>query len=48
MNLTDRTYLAVHLALGLLIFARHEHVPHWRPYLVWDIVAILLILLLVA
>ncbi len=46
MNFTDRAYLAVHVALGLLICARHEHVPHWPAYLAWDVVAILLILLL--
>jgi membrane-associated phospholipid phosphatase len=46
MNFTDRTYVAVHIALGLLICARHEHVSHWPAYLVWDVVAILLILIL--
>src|ERR1700744_1072097 len=46
MNFTDRTYLAVHLALALLLCARHENVAHWPAYLAWDIIAFLLILLL--
>jgi membrane-associated phospholipid phosphatase len=46
MNLTDRIYLAVHLALGLLVCVRHECVPHWPAYLAWNLAAAAIILLL--
>ena len=45
MNLTDRIYLAVNLALALLVCARHEHVPHWGGYLAWNLISIALIFL---
>ncbi len=46
MNLTDRIYLAVNLLLTLLICVRHERVPHWPAYVVWNLCAIVAILLL--
>ena len=46
MNLTDRIYVAVHLALTLLVLVRHNSVRHWPVYLVWNLVAIAAILLL--
>jgi membrane-associated phospholipid phosphatase len=46
MNLTDRIYLALHIVLTLLICVRHESTPHWAAYVVWNIVAIAIILLL--
>ena len=36
MNLTDRIYVAVHAALALLVCVRHERVPHWPAYVVWN------------
>jgi membrane-associated phospholipid phosphatase len=46
MNLTDRIYLAVHLALTLLVCVRHEQVEHWPVYAVWNVVAMVAIVLL--
>jgi membrane-associated phospholipid phosphatase len=46
MNLTDRIYLGVHVALSVLVLARHEHVPHWPAYVAWNLAAILAIVLL--
>src|SRR5208337_988366 len=46
MNLTDRIYLAVHVMLTLLLCARHERVGHWQGYIVWNLCAIVAILLL--
>jgi membrane-associated phospholipid phosphatase len=46
MNLTDRIYLAVHAFLALLICVRHERVPHWPAYAVWNVCVIGLIVLL--
>ncbi len=46
MNLTDRIYLAVHLALTLLVCVRHEHVEHWPAYVVWNLIAISVIVVL--
>lgn len=40
MNLTDRLYLAVHLALTLLVLARHQHIPRWPMYVVWNLAVI--------
>jgi membrane-associated phospholipid phosphatase len=43
MNLTDRIYLAVHIALTLLVVGRYPHIPHWPGYVVWNIAAVLAI-----
>ena len=44
MNLTDRIYLALHLALTVLVAARYDRVPHWPLYILWNAVAIAAIL----
>ena len=46
MNLTDRIYLAVHLALALLVCVRHDVVSRWPAYLLWNLVSVGIILLL--
>jgi membrane-associated phospholipid phosphatase len=46
MNLTDRIYVAVHLALTLLVFARWQQVTHWEWYVVWNTLAIAAIVFL--
>jgi len=46
MNLTDRIYLAVHLALTVLVCVRHELVPHWPAYVVWNTCAMIAIILI--
>ena len=46
MNLTDRVYLAVHVALTVLVCARLDVVPHWPRHLAWNAMAIATILLL--
>jgi membrane-associated phospholipid phosphatase len=46
MNLSDRIYLAVNLALALLVCVRHDTVPHWGGYLAWNLISIALIFLL--
>jgi membrane-associated phospholipid phosphatase len=46
MNLTDRIYVVVHLALTLLVCVRHETVPRWPAYVAWNVVAIAAIVLL--
>ena len=46
MNLTDRIYLGVHLALTLLVVARRDRIPHWPIYIAWNIAAILAIVIL--
>lgn len=46
MNLTDRIYVAVHLALTVLVCARHQHVDHWPRYVVWNALAIAAIVFL--
>ena len=46
MNLTDRIYVAVHLALTVLVCARHESVEHWPSYVAWNVCAIAVIFLL--
>ncbi len=43
-NLTDRVYLAVHLALTLLVCARFTEVAHSPRYAVWNLVAMATIL----
>jgi membrane-associated phospholipid phosphatase len=45
MNRTDRIYLAVHIALTLLVCRRHQHVPHWPWYVAWNLGAIAGVLL---
>jgi len=45
MNLTDRIYLAIHLALTLLVCVRHDRVLHWPAYVIWNLVAIAAIVL---
>ena len=45
MNLTNRVYLAVHVALTLLVCARLDMVPRWPWYLAWNALAIAAILL---
>ena len=46
MNLTDRIYLAVHLALTVLVCTCFQRVEHWSWYVAWNLGAIALILLL--
>jgi len=46
MNLTDRIYLAVHLALTALVCLRHDRVPHWPAYVAWNTCAMAAIVLL--
>src|SRR5271165_7126839 len=46
MNLTDRIYLAVHLLLTLLVLVRHQSVPHWETYVVWNACVVAAVLLL--
>lgn len=46
MNLTDRIYLGVHLALTVLVCVRHDRVPHWPAYVIWNAAAIAAIVLL--
>jgi membrane-associated phospholipid phosphatase len=46
MNLTDRIYVAVHVALTMLICARYGVVAHWWWYVAWNAIAIAAILLL--
>ena len=46
MNLTDRIYVAVHLALTVLVCARYERVEHWPSYVAWNLCAIAAIFLL--
>jgi len=46
MNLTDRIYVAVHIALTVLVCARHESVEHWPSYVAWNVCAIAVIFLL--
>ena len=45
MNLTDRIYLAVHVALTVLVVARYDVVVHWWWYVVWNAFAIAAIVL---
>ena len=46
MNLTNRIYVAVHVALTVLVCARHERVEHWPRYVAWNLCAIAVIFLL--
>ncbi len=46
MNLTDRIYLAGHVALTLLVCARLQHVAHAPWYVAWNALVIAVILLL--
>ena len=46
MNFSDRIYLAVHLALALLVCVGHQPVVHWPAYLAWNLIASALILFL--
>ncbi len=45
MNLTDRIYVAVHVALTVLVCTRYQQVEHWPWYVVWNLCAIAAILL---
>ncbi len=45
MNLTDRIYLAVHIALTVLVCARYDVVAHRSWYVLWNLLAIAAILL---
>jgi len=45
MNLTNRIYIGVHVALTLLVFARWRHVERAPLYLLWNAVAIAAILI---
>jgi membrane-associated phospholipid phosphatase len=46
MNLTDRIYIVVHLALTVLVCVQHGEVAHWPAYVVWNLCAIAAILVL--
>ena len=46
MNFTDRTYLAVHLVLALLVCVRPDRVAHWPAFLIWNLVSSAVIVLL--
>jgi len=46
MNLTDRIYLAVHIALTILVCARFTHVAHGPWYVAWNALAISAIMFL--
>jgi membrane-associated phospholipid phosphatase len=46
MNLTDRIYLAVHMALTVLVCARSSQVAHWPWYVSWNVVAMAAIVVL--
>src|SRR5215831_10847616 len=46
MNLTDRIYVAVHIALTVVVCARFDAVPHWPWYVAWNALAIAAIFLL--
>ena len=46
MNLTDRIFVGVHVALTVLVCARYQRVEHWPWYVVWNLIAIALIFLL--
>lgn len=47
MNRTDRIYLALHILLTLLVCVRHERVPHWPVYVVWNLCSVAAIVLVV-
>jgi membrane-associated phospholipid phosphatase len=46
MNLTDRIYVVVHVVLTLLVCARYQRVEHWPWYVLRNVGAIAVILLL--
>ena len=46
MNLSDRFYLAVHLALTMLVCARYAYIPHWPWYVSWNAMAMAAIMVL--
>ena len=46
MNLTDRIYVAVHVALTVLVCVRYQRVEHWLWYVAWNLCAIAVVLLL--
>ena len=46
MNLTNRIFVAVHVALTVLVCVRYQRVEHWPWYLLWNVGAIAVILLL--
>jgi membrane-associated phospholipid phosphatase len=46
MNLTDRIYVAVHVALTVLVCVRYSRVEHWPWYVAWNLCAIAMILFL--
>ena len=46
MNLTDRIYVAVHVALMALVCVQHSRVEHWGGYVLWNLGAIAAIVIL--
>ncbi len=46
MNLTDRIYVAVHIALTVLVCSRYHRVEHWTWYVAWNLCALAVILVL--
>ena len=46
MNLADRIYVAVHITLTVLVCTRCQGLEHWPRYVVWNVFAIAVILLL--
>ncbi len=46
MNLCDRIYFAIHLALTLLVCVAHPRVDHWPWYVAWNVIAAVTIALL--
>jgi membrane-associated phospholipid phosphatase len=46
LNLTDRIYITVHVALTVLVCVRYQQVEHWSWYVVWNLFAVTAILLL--
>ncbi len=46
MNLTDRIYIGVHVALTVLVCARYQRVEYWPWYVVWNFIAVAMIFLL--
>jgi membrane-associated phospholipid phosphatase len=46
MNFTDRTYLALHLVLAVLVCARADRVSHWPVYLICNVISVGVILFL--
>jgi len=46
MNLADRIYVAVHITLTVLVCTRCQGLEHWPRYVVWNVCAIAVILLL--